>query len=59
MDKDIEDFYRSCIMASSFKRKFKGEGQIIIVQTRKPKGISETFEKELKKLVDILVNIYG
>jgi hypothetical protein len=59
MDRDIEDFYRSCIMASSFKREFKGEGQIIIVQIREPKGISETFEEELKKLTDILVNRYG
>jgi hypothetical protein len=59
MDKDIEDFYESCIMTSSFKREFKGEGQIIIVQIRKPKGIGETFEEELKKLTDILVNGYG
>jgi hypothetical protein len=58
MDKDIEDFYRSCIMASSFKGKIKGEGQIIIVQIREPKGISETSEEELKKLTDILVNRY-
>jgi hypothetical protein len=48
MDKDIEDFYRSCIMASSSKGEFKGEGQTIIVQIRKPKGINETSEEELK-----------
>jgi hypothetical protein len=59
MDKDIEDFYGSCIMASSFKGEFKGEGQIIIVQIRKPKGIGETSEDELKKLTDVLVNGYG
>jgi hypothetical protein len=59
MDKDIEDFYRSCIMASSFKGEFKGEGQIIIIQIRKPKGISETPEEELKKLTGILVNGNG
>jgi hypothetical protein len=59
MDKDIEDFYRSCIMASSFKGEFKGEGQIIIVQIREPEGSSETSEEELKKLTDILVNGYG
>jgi hypothetical protein len=59
MNKDIEDFYRSCIMASSFKGEFKGEGQIIIVQIREPKGIGETSEEELKKLTDILVNGYG
>jgi hypothetical protein len=59
MDEDIEDFYRSCIMASSFKGEFKGEGQIVIVQIREPKGIRETSEEELKKLTDILVDKYG
>jgi hypothetical protein len=59
MDKDIENFYGSCIMASSFKREFIREGQIIIVQIREPKGIGETSEEELKKLADILVNGYG
>jgi hypothetical protein len=59
MDKDIEDFYRSCIMASSFEGEFKGKGQIVILQIREPKGVSETFEEELKKLTDILVNGYG
>jgi hypothetical protein len=56
MDKGIEDFYRSCIMASSFKGEFEGEGQVIIVQIRKPKGIGKTPEEELKKQTDILVN---
>jgi hypothetical protein len=59
VDKDIEDLYRSCIMASSFKGEFKGKCQIVIVQIREPKGISETSEEELKKLTDILVNKYG
>jgi hypothetical protein len=59
VDKDIEDFYRSCIMASNFKGEFKGEGQIIIVYIREPKGIRETSEEELKKLTDILVNRDG
>jgi hypothetical protein len=59
MDEDIEDFYGSCIMASSFKREFKGVGQVIIVQIGEPKGFSKTFEEELKKLTDILVNRYG
>jgi hypothetical protein len=59
MDKDIEDLYRSCIMASSLKGEFKWESQIIIVQIREPKGISETSEEELQKLTDILVNKYG
>jgi hypothetical protein len=59
MDKDIEDLYRSCIMASSFKGELKGESQIVIVQIREPKGISETSEEDLKKLTDILDNKYG
>jgi hypothetical protein len=46
-------------MASSFKGEFKGESQIVIVQIREPKGISETSEEELKKLSDILINKYG
>jgi hypothetical protein len=46
-------------MASSFKGEFIGEGQVIIVQIRKPKGIGETSEEELKKLTDILINGYG
>jgi hypothetical protein len=46
-------------MASSFEGEFKGEGQIVIVQIREPKGVSETFEEELKKLTGILVNRYG
>jgi hypothetical protein len=59
MDEDIEDFYGSCIMASSFKREFKGVGQVIIVQIGEPKGIRETFEEELKKLTNVLVDRYG
>jgi hypothetical protein len=59
MDKDIEDKYRSCIMASSFEGDFEWEGQIVIVEIREPKGFSETSEEELKKLTDILVNRYG
>jgi hypothetical protein len=59
MDKDIKDLYRSCIVASSFKREFKGVRHVSIVQIGEPKGISKTFEEELKKLTDILVNRYG
>jgi hypothetical protein len=59
MDKNIEDFYGSCIMASSFKGEFIREGQIIIVQIWEPKGIGETSKEELKKLADILINGYG
>jgi hypothetical protein len=35
------------------------EGQVIIVQIRKPKGIGKTFEEKLKELVDVLVDGYG
>jgi hypothetical protein len=59
MDKDIKNFYGSCIMTSSFKGEFIREGQVIIVQVREPKGIGETSEEELKKLTDILINRYG
>jgi hypothetical protein len=41
-----------------FEGEFKGEGQIIIVQIREPKGISEISEEKLKELTDILVNRY-
>jgi hypothetical protein len=59
MDKDIKNFYGSCIMTSSFKGEFIREGQVIIVQIREPEGIGETSEEELKNLTDILVNRYG
>jgi hypothetical protein len=59
MDEDIENFYGSCIIASIFKSEFIKEGQVIIVQIRKPKGIGETSEEEFKELTDVLVNGYG
>jgi hypothetical protein len=59
MDEDIEDFYGFCIIASILKSEFVREGQVIIVQIRKPKGIGETSEEELKELTDVLVNNYG
>jgi hypothetical protein len=59
MDKDIENFYGSCIMTSSFKGEFIREGQVIIAQVREPEGIDETSEAELKKLTDVLINGYG
>jgi hypothetical protein len=59
MDKDIENFYGSCIMTSSFKGEFIREGQVIIAQVREPEGIDETSEEELKKLTDVLINGYG
>jgi hypothetical protein len=59
IDEDIENFYGSCITASIFKSEFIREGQVIIVRIRKPKGIGETSEEELKELTDVLVNGYG
>jgi hypothetical protein len=59
MDKNVENFYGSCISTSTLKIEFIGEGQIIIVQIREPKGIGETFEEKLKELADVLANGYG
>jgi hypothetical protein len=59
VDEDVENFYGFCIIAPILKSEFIREGQIIIVQIRKPKGIGETFEKEFKELTDVLVNGYS
>jgi hypothetical protein len=59
MDEDIKNFYGSCIIASILKGEFIRKGQVIVVQIRKPKGIGETSEEELKELTDVLVNNYG
>jgi hypothetical protein len=59
MDEDIENFYGFCIIASILKSEFVMDGQVIIFQIRKPKGIGETSEEELKELSDVLVNNYG
>jgi hypothetical protein len=59
MDEDIENFYGSYIIASILKSEFIRKGQVIIVEIRKPKGISETSEEKLKELTDVLVNGYG
>jgi hypothetical protein len=59
MDEDVENFYGSCIITSIFKGESVREGQVIIVQIRKPKGIGETSEEKLKKLTDILIDGYG
>jgi hypothetical protein len=44
-DYDIEDLQESPILASSFKREFTRESQIVIVQIREPERILETFEE--------------
>jgi hypothetical protein len=59
MDEDIKNFYGFCIIASILKSEFIRKGQVIIVQIKKPKGIGETSEEELKELTDVLVNNYG
>jgi hypothetical protein len=59
MNEDIENFYGFCIIASILKGEFIRKGQVVIVQIRKPEGIGETSEEELKDLTDVLVNDYG
>jgi hypothetical protein len=59
MDEDVENFYGSYIITSILEIEFIREGQVVIVQIRKPKGIGETFEEKLKELADVLVNGYG
>jgi hypothetical protein len=59
MDEDIENLYGSYIIASILKSEFIREGQVIIIQIRKPKRIGETSEEKLKELTDILVNGYS
>jgi hypothetical protein len=59
VDEDIKNFYGFCIIASILKREFIRKGQVIIVQIRKPEGIGETSEEELKELTDVLVNDNG
>jgi hypothetical protein len=59
MDEDVENFYGSYIITSILEIEFIREGQVVIVQIRKPKGIGETFEEKLEELADVLVNGYG
>jgi predicted nucleic acid-binding protein len=55
-DDDIEDLQESSILAFSFKGELTWESQIIIIQIREPERILETFEEELEKLADILLD---
>jgi hypothetical protein len=48
MDEDVENFYGSYIVASTLKSELIREGQVVVVQIRKPKGIGETFEEKLE-----------
>jgi hypothetical protein len=59
MNEDVENCYGFYIIASSFKAEFTRESQVVIVQIWKPKGIGKTFEEELKKVADVLVDRYG
>jgi hypothetical protein len=59
MNKNIENFYGSCIIASILKGEFIRKGQVIIVQIRKPERIGEASEEKLEELTDVLVNNYG
>jgi hypothetical protein len=59
MNEDVENLYGFYIITSSIKIEFIREGQVIIVQIRKQKGIGETFEEKLKDLADVLVSGYG
>jgi predicted nucleic acid-binding protein len=58
-DDDIEDLQESSILAFSFKGELTWESQIIIIQIREPERILETFEEELEKLADILLDEDG
>jgi hypothetical protein len=59
MDEDIENCYRSYIIASSFETKLTRKGQVVIVQVWKPKRIGKTSEEELRKLANALIDRHG
>jgi hypothetical protein len=59
MEEDIKNYYGFCIIASILKREFIRKGKVIIVQIRKPEGIGETSEEELKELTHVLVHDNG
>jgi hypothetical protein len=59
MNEDVENCYGFYIITSGLKTEFIRESQVIIVQIWKPKGIGKTFEEELKKLANVLVDGYG
>jgi hypothetical protein len=58
MNEDVENCYGFYIITSGLKTEFIRESQVIIVQIWKPKGIDKTFEEELKKLANVLVDGY-
>jgi hypothetical protein len=59
MNEDVENCCGFYIITSGFKTEFTRESQVVIVQIWKPKGIVKAFEKELKKLANVLVDRYG
>jgi hypothetical protein len=48
MDEDIESFYGSYIVTSTLKSELIREGQVVIVQIRKPKGLVKPLKKSSK-----------
>jgi hypothetical protein len=59
MNEYVANCYGFYIITSGLKTEFIRESQVIIVQIWKPKEIGETFEEELKKLANVLVDGYG
>jgi hypothetical protein len=59
MNEDVENCYGFYIITSGLKTEFIRKSQVIIVQIWKPKGIGKTFEEELKKLANVLIDGYG
>jgi hypothetical protein len=59
MNEDVENCYGFYIITSGLKTEFIRESQVVIVQIWKPKGTGKTFEEELKKLANVLVDGYG
>jgi hypothetical protein len=59
MNEDVENCYGFYIITSGLKTEFTRESQVIIVQVWEPKGVSKTFEEELKKLANVLADGYS
>jgi hypothetical protein len=56
INEDIENCYRLYIITSSLKTKLTRKSQVIIIQIWEPKRIGKTFEEEIKKLANVLVD---
>jgi hypothetical protein len=53
MNENVEDFYGTYIIASSFKTELTRKGQIVIIWIWEPEGVGKTFEEEFKELANI------